>query len=271
MRGRRWMIAALCLAAAAAAAVGVYALSGLRAQTEAAEVSAAFVTPSPTPTPTPEPAPTPTPKPTPEPEPTVELAALLDVDFDGLLSQNGDVYAWLDIPGTDISYPLLQSGEDNYYLMHNLDDSYGYPGCLYTNQCSAKDFFDFCTVIYGHNMADGSMFGRLHSLMFDEDALAEHPYVVIYTPDGGALVYRAAAAVVYDDRYIPDSFDFDTGEGRQAFIDSLRSCARVYTDDADITADSRLIVLSTCNGVSTSRDLVIAVYEGLGVPASEAG
>lgn len=69
---------------------------------------------------------------------------------------NPDVYAWITVPGTEI--PILQQPSDNsYYFMHNMDGSYGYPGCIYTENLNSKDFTDNNTVIYGHNMKNDSM------------------------------------------------------------------------------------------------------------------
>ena len=71
---------------------------------------------------------------------------------------NSDVYAWITVPGTEIEYPILQHHSDNsYYFMHNIDGSYGYPGCIYTENLNSKDFTDNNMVIYGHNMKNDSM------------------------------------------------------------------------------------------------------------------
>lgn len=71
---------------------------------------------------------------------------------------NPDVYAWITVPGTEIEYPILQHPSDNsYYFMHNIDGSYGYPGCIYTENLNSKDFADNNTVIYGHDMKNDSM------------------------------------------------------------------------------------------------------------------
>ena len=264
--GRKWMWLAVCAAILIAVAGAAVFITRDRGH-EVVAVSAEFSTPtpSPTPTPTPTPVPTPTPEPTPEPEPTVLMESCLDLDFDDLRRQNSDIYAWIDIPDMVVSYPMLQSDEDNYYLMRNLDGSYGYPGCIYTNDCDPKDFSGFCTAIYGHNMKDQSMFGSLHKY-FREDFLKEHPRVYIYTPEK-ILVYRVAAAVRYDDRYISEAFDYETEEGRQAFIDSMKAYALLYYEDLAPDTESRVIVLCTCNGDSSSRDVILAVYEGIGVTA----
>lgn len=101
-------------------------------------------------------------------------------DFGQLHEQNEDIYAWIVVPGTQVDYPLLQSETDNYYLDYNLDHSKGYPGCIYTNQCNRKDFSDYNTVLYGHNMKNGSMFGSIHSFE-DETFFDGHPYIYVYT------------------------------------------------------------------------------------------
>lgn len=101
-------------------------------------------------------------------------------DFGQLHEQNEDIYAWIVVPGTQVDYPLLQSETDNYYLDYNLDHIKGYPGCIYTNQCNRKDFSDYNTVLYGHNMKNGSMFGSIHSFE-DETFFDGHPYIYVYT------------------------------------------------------------------------------------------
>ena len=88
-----------------------------------------------------------------------------EVDFADLQENtNGDIYAWIHIPDTKIDYPVLQHPTDNsYYLNHNLDGSRGYPGCIYTEDYNKKDFTDPNTVLYGHNMKNGTMFAGLHN------------------------------------------------------------------------------------------------------------
>ena len=98
------------------------------------------------------------------PEATAQVPSAIDspVDWEGLREVNTDVYAWITVPGTVIDYPILQHATDNtYYLYYNIDGSYGYPGCIYTENLNSKDFTDNNTVIYGHNMKDGTMFTDL--------------------------------------------------------------------------------------------------------------
>ena len=111
-----------------------------------------------------------------------EQAFLRNINFESLQkNENKDIYSWIYIPGTNIDYPIVQHPSDNaYYLNHNLNGTKGYPACIYTELENQKDFGDFQTIIYGHNMRDGSMF---HDLRYyqEKDYVEEHPYIYIYT------------------------------------------------------------------------------------------
>ena len=117
------------------------------------------------------------------------------IDFEYLKTLNEDIYAWITVPGTIIDYPILQHPtDDSYYLHHNLDGSYGYPGCIYTESLNTKDFEDPNTVIYGHNMKAGTMFAELHKFE-DGEFFSANDEVVIYLPEK-ALHYQIFAAYV---------------------------------------------------------------------------
>ena len=85
-----------------------------------------------------------------------------NLDWESLSKENEDIYAWIYIPGTLVDYPIVQHPtDDSYYLNHNIDGSYGKPGCIYTEKINSKDFTNYNTVIYGHNMKNGDMFANI--------------------------------------------------------------------------------------------------------------
>ena len=87
--------------------------------------------------------------------------SLPTVDFESLLAQGPDVKAWLELPGTVIQYPVAQGEDNSYYLKHLYDGTANKVGCLFIDYENAEDFSDNNTIIYGHNMRDGSMFSTL--------------------------------------------------------------------------------------------------------------
>ena len=183
-------------------------------------------------------------------------------DFDALKEQNEDIYAWIIVPGTQVDYPVLQSETDNYYLEYNLDHTKGYPGCIYTNACNSKDFSDYNTVLYGHNMKKGTMFGSLHSFE-DETFFEEHDKIYVYTEDR-RLTYTIREAVRFSDVYIPAYYPVNELSGRNAFLEDLLgyldNSASHIREDVTVSDEDRLITLSTCvSGERNHRYLVVGV------------
>ena len=181
------------------------------------------------------------------------------IDFDALQSVNPDIYAWIEIPSTKVDYPVVQSSTDDfYYLNHTVEGAVGYPGSIYTERKNHKDFSDFNTLIYGHDMLDGSMFHELHN--YEEAGfMSGNPYIYIYTP-GEKLTYRIFAASVYDDRHILLSYDFGKTEDRQAFLESLQTGdnRNTYDPEVSVTPEDKIITLSTCIGDEGDRRYLVA-------------
>ena len=184
---------------------------------------------------------------------------VIPVKFEELQNVNSDTYAWITIPGTDIDYPILQHASDNsYYLMHNIDGSYGYPGCIYTENLNSKDFTDNNTVIYGHNMKNGSMFAQLHKFE-DPDFFRDNREVLIYLPEE-VLHYTIFAAHIYDDRHLLYSFDFSDPEVYQNYLDSVFSTRDMNANidrEVTVTNKDQIITLVTCIGSQPDKRLLV--------------
>lgn len=186
------------------------------------------------------------------------------VDFAGMWEINEDVYAWITVPGTVIDYPILQHATDNtYYLNYNIDGSYGYPGCIYTENLNSKDFTDNNTVIYGHNMKNGTMFAGLHKFE-DASFFEENTKVYIYTPEK-ELSYTIFAAYIYDDRHLMYSFDFSDSQVYATYLEdiqNMRSMNALIREDITVTAEDKIVTLVTCIGNQPSKRLLVqAVLE----------
>lgn len=172
-----------------------------------------------------------------------------EVDFETLQADtNPDIYAWIYVPDTMIDYPVLQHPTDNtYYLNYNIDGSKGYPGCIYSEDYNAKDFSDPMTVLYGHNMKNGSMFAGLHKFE-DSEYFDEHPYVYIYTPDR-LLVYEIYASYVYNNEHILLNHDFSNTASFDYYLKTvadIRDMGCNRREDIEVTTENHILTLSTC-------------------------
>lgn len=183
------------------------------------------------------------------------------IDFVELQSINSDIYSWLEVVDTDISYPVLQHPTElEYYLRRGLDCEYSNDGSLFTAPDNPRDMSGFNTIIYGHNLRSLAMFGTLKYYR-DYDYLQTHRDIIIYTPYA-TFYYKVFATVTYSDVLIPSAFDFDTEEGRQGFLDSLDDIGDMNSfilDDVEVDTDDCLLTLSTCNSDTSQRYLVVAV------------
>ena len=182
------------------------------------------------------------------------------LDWNELAKVNPDIYAWIYIPGTQVDYPVLQHPTDNtYYLNYNMNGTRGYPGCIYTEKENNKDFTDFNTVVYGHNMRNKTMFETLHYYE-DKAFFVNNPYVYVYRGDR-VLVYEIFAAYIAGNEHILYSYDFQTQEGRQNYVDLIeKGASGNLRDDVEVTGDSHILTLSTCiSGKAKNRYLVQAV------------
>ncbi len=183
------------------------------------------------------------------------------IDWEALWEENEDIYAWIYIPNTNIDYPILQHpSNDTYYLEYNLDGSKGLPGCIYTEKINAKDFTDHNTLIYGHNMRNGTMFKDVHKFA-EEEFFNENRFIFIYTPDE-LLIYDIYAAYRFTDAHILLSYDCETEAGFGMYLQMIQNSYGTTGNFREVEVDQtdRIITLSTCvGGQDDKRQLLQAV------------
>lgn len=182
-----------------------------------------------------------------------------EVDFDSLLAINSDVIGWIrfDEPAT-ISYPIMQGADNDYYLKRSLEKKYLSAGSIFIDYQNDDDFKDDNTVIYGHNMKNGSMFGQLKKFK-NAEFCKSYPYFYINTVDGREITYQIfAVKLVGDTSSTYDKFYSDKEEFQQYLNDVYKSA--VYTSpDVNVSSDDRIVTLSTCTGDESTRLVVFGV------------
>ncbi|MBO5485045.1 MAG: class B sortase [Lachnospiraceae bacterium] len=173
------------------------------------------------------------------------------IDWGKLLKTNPDVYAWIEVPGTSIDYAIAcASEEENFYLYHNVEKKIEFSGMIFSQKKNARDFSDPVTVLYGHNMRNGSMFADLNKYE-NPHFLNKHDVIYIYQPDR-ILVYKIFSAGEMDNRNILDVFDFSAG------IDPkyIKVVKKNMGKKMQLKKTEHLLTLSTCAGVDTKRRVV---------------
>ncbi len=185
------------------------------------------------------------------------------IDFKSLQKTNNEVFAWLYVPGTKVDYPLLQSEvEDDFYLHKDIYGNYSYAGSIYAEYCNRADMTDRVTVLYGHNMKNGSMFATLHKFE-DKEFFKKHKYFYIYTPER-KLTYEIVSAHNYDDRHIMNSFNFSENKVFKDYLKMIQNPRSTIKNvrnklDHKLTVNDKVVTLSTCLNSGQGRFLVQGV------------
>lgn len=189
-----------------------------------------------------------TPAPADEPESTEAAAPAVEtspisVDFESLLATNGEVVGWLFSEGTVINYPIAQADDNDKYLHHMLDGTYNSSGTLFVDCECAPEFAGANTIVYGHNMKNGSMFYSL--LNYREQAYYDaHPVLYLNTPTQN---YKIEVFSGYICNYDSDTYtlSFPSEDDYVNFVNKMKSQSD-FSCDVEVTGDDRIITLSTC-------------------------
>jgi len=163
-----------------------------------------------------------------------------------LKKENPDTVGWIDIIGTNMQYPVVQGTDNRYYMTRTFQRKRNASGAIFLDCWNTSDFIDFNTVIYGHNMNDGSMFAGLREYR-NQRFFDEHSTVEI-TLLNKKLRYRVFAAYTSQGE---DSADFRgqscvTEMQRSEFIKAARKRSTDVDSAVTVSRHDRLLTLVTC-------------------------
>lgn len=186
-----------------------------------------------------------------------------DVNFAVYQKINKDIYAWIRIPGTPIDYPILnRKGDNGYYLKRNYYRYADTRGSIFTEDYNNRNFNDPVTLIYGHNMSSGSMFGSIQKTYTKKSLMQSHKELQIILPDK-TYTYEIFAAVPYSNIHLMYYYDFtNTYVFTEVMNDilSVRAMNAVVDKTVKVTPDDHIVILSTClSGNGNQRYLLLAV------------
>ena len=166
-------------------------------------------------------------------------------DWDGLRAAGSDVVGWLkfDEPAV-IDYPIVQGDSNQTYLKHDWQGNYLNAGAIFLNKDNSPDFTDMNSILYGHRMINGSMFGSLKKYG-SQEFLDSYPYFYIYTPDGKKRTYEIFAYAQVTDGSGTYMQMFDTAEARMAYYEDIKNRA-ITKRDMELDEFDTTVTLSTC-------------------------
>ena len=182
----------------------------------------------------------------------------LEIDFNELESINKDVAGWLYMEALpDISYPIVQGTDNDYYLHHTYKKEEVFAGSIFMDCKNSKDFSDQNTIVYGHNMKNGSMFGTLKQYKLQE-TIDKSPYFWIITPDEA---YKYKIFAVYTANVDGDTYTLIKGPGTETieYGESMQEKSDIDMGKHEFKQTDKMVTLSTCTGDSATRFVVQGV------------
>ena len=190
-------------------------------------------------------------------EPLVHIPPL-GINFDALKQINEDTVAWLYCPDTEIDYPVMKAEDYSYYLSHLPDGAYNANGTLFIDYNNAPDFSEKLTVVYGHHMRSGKMFGSLVGYK-EQVYYDEHPFMYLYTQKGNYRIDLIYGCVTGAGEWRERAFMYEEN------IEELVSYAAYNTtfkSDVQYKAGDRVVAMSTCSyEFDNARYVVLGILQ----------
>lgn len=188
------------------------------------------------------------------------IAAGKRIDFAALMVRNPEVCGWISVDGTDIDYPILRASEsDDYYLTHDIDGKVSEHGAICMDPRCEADFSDRVTMVYGHNMLDGSMFAPLYQYYNDPVFFSAGHRITVYM-DNVMLCYRVVSAYEYGHEqplyYYNMMKDADFLRYCETFLENRDMKAQIM-NGVTITPDDRVLTLITSTNVRADKRLFV--------------
>ena len=188
------------------------------------------------------------------------LTPPMKVDFGSLKEVNKDVNGWIYVEAIpEISYPVVHGVDNSYYLTHTYEDAYNIAGTIFVDYENKSDFTDCNTLVYGHNMKNGTMFAQLKKFTTDGDIYRKSPYFWMFTPEAS---YRYEIVSAYTTGVNEETYMLFKGPGEEFLewekrMTGLSQIPEQPPIDTDaFIPEDKIITLSTCTGDYSTRYVV---------------
>ena len=176
---------------------------------------------------------------------TAQTAALTQVDLTESLKTNSETVGWIQVPGTNINYPFVQTTNNEFYLTHSFTKSWTTAGWVFLDYRNSAKLDDKNQILYAHGRLDGTMFGSLKNVLTSEwQENSENQIIKIST------VTESSNWQVFSVYQIPTTSDylavnFESGAKFEEFLEMILARS-AYDFKTKLTSADRILTLSTC-------------------------
>ena len=170
---------------------------------------------------------------------------LLEIDFNQLLKRNSDTVGWIEVKGTNINYPIVQTTDNNYYLTHAFDKTENEAGWVFMDYRNDSVNFNQNTIIYAHSRLTGSMFGSLKNILNSSWYTNKNNHIIrLSTPTENTMwQVFSVYTIPKESYYITPSFN--SNEAYLEFLNTIKSRSEVDFSGT-VNTNDKILTLSTC-------------------------
>lgn len=173
-----------------------------------------------------------------------ENTPIISEKYKGLMDINKDLVGWISIPNTPINYPVVRNDNNEFYLQHDFSKAPSKAGAIFmdfrnVDFPSAKN-----TILYGHYMRNGTMFGSL--IQFKEEEFLKSNQIISFNSIYEDIEWEIFSAYITDVAFNYIKTNFQSEEDYGEFLESLRKKSMFQLDTA-VSAEDQILTLSTCS------------------------
>ena len=170
---------------------------------------------------------------------------MLNVDFNALKRKNKDIVGWIYVNNTQVNYPFVQTGDNEHYLNYDIDNKSNIAGWIFADYRNDFDVLNSNTIIYGHNIKGGIMFGSIQNMFSNSYLSKEQNNYITFNTKNSNMKWK-----IFSMYRIPETIDylkteFYTKDEYRDFINMIQSRSN-FSFDTPVTENDKILTLSTC-------------------------
>lgn len=182
---------------------------------------------------------------------------IAEYDFDKLKKMNSDIVGYIEVDNTNISYPVVKSSDNSYYLNHSYKKEKNNIGSIFLDYRNDLDNLSKNNIIYGHGRLDNTMFGSLNNLLDSSNLDSKESYYITLSTPKSIMTFKIFSVyTIPKEGYYIKTY-FSSNEYFKEFLETIMKRS-IYNFNTDVNTNDKILTLSTCKDNFGKRVVVHA-------------
>ena len=182
---------------------------------------------------------------------------IAEYDFDKLKEINTDIVGFIEVDNTNISYPVVKSSDNSYYLNHSYKKEKNNIGSIFLDYRNDLDNLSKNNIIYGHGRLDNTMFGSLNNLLDSSNLDSKESYYITLSTPNSIMTFKIFSVyTIPKEGYYIKTY-FSSNKYFKEFLETIMKRS-IYNFNTDVNTSDKILTLSTCKDNFGKRVVVHA-------------